>query len=209
MEGSRLDILRIINEQANSTVNDLAKASGLAPISVRYHLNLLERDGLIALKTVRRAVGRPHNTYAITNRGREMLPHSYDLLAERMLTEIKQLATPQQIEALFRHMAETITADRRRQLEGATIQEKIDSLVELLGSEGFLAHWEEVNGDYLFKEYNCPYQKVRQAHPEICELDKQIISSILKAPVELDTCLADGDACCTYHVKASALINPE
>ena len=80
MDGSRLEILRIINERANSTVNDIAQALGLAPISVRYHLNLLERDGFIDVKKVRGSVGRPFNTYSITKTGREQLPHSYDVL---------------------------------------------------------------------------------------------------------------------------------
>jgi predicted ArsR family transcriptional regulator len=206
MDGSRLEILRIINESPNTTVNGIAKALGLAPISVRYHLNLLERDGLIAIKKVRGAVGRPFNTYAITEGGRERLPHAYDLLAERMLTQIKQFSTPGQIEMMFRGMAETITADRSRHLAGSSVQEKIDNLVELLGAKGFLAHWEELNGDFVLKEYNCPYQHVRQHHPEICEMDKQIISNILHAPVDLDTCIAHGDDCCTYHVKGSTLI---
>src|SRR5437773_6791904 len=85
MEGSRLEILRIINECPNTTVIDIAGKLGLAPISVRYHLNLLERDGMIAIKKVRGTVGRPFNTYSITDNGRDRLPHSYDVLAARIL----------------------------------------------------------------------------------------------------------------------------
>src|SRR5919202_49525 len=117
MDGSRLEILRIINEHPNCTVNDIAEALGLAPISVRYHLNLLERDSLIGIKKVR-------------------------------------------------GIAEGITADRQQKLAGTSVEQKIDSLVELLGAEGFLARWEQANGDILLKEYNCPYQRVRQTHPE-------------------------------------------
>ncbi|MBI5876880.1 MAG: winged helix-turn-helix transcriptional regulator [Chloroflexi bacterium] len=208
MDGSRLEILRIINEHPNTTVNDIAESLGLAPISVRYHLNLLERDGLIAIKKVRGTVGRPFNTYSITTIGREQLPHSYDVLAERLLSEVKQFATPDQVEKIFQGMAETITADSQRQLAGASVQQKIDKLVLLLGAEGFLVRYEDVNGEYLLKEYNCPYQRVRQIHPEICQLDKQIITSIMRRPVELNTCIADGDECCTYHVKSMALVNP-
>jgi predicted ArsR family transcriptional regulator len=209
MDGSRLEILRIINEHPNSTVNDIAGSLGLAPISVRYHLNLLERDGFIDIRKVRGSVGRPYNTYCITNVGREQLPHSYDLLAERMLEQVKQFATPQQIEEMFRGMAETLTAARGQRLREASVEQKIDTLVELLGAEGFLTRWEESNGDLVLKEYNCPYQRVRQNHPEICQLDKQIISSVMQAPVELNSCIADGDDCCTYHVMSSVpLINP-
>jgi DeoR family suf operon transcriptional repressor len=124
------------------------------------------------------------------------------------LNEVKLFATPEQIEKIFVGMAESITADTQRQLAGASVQQKIDKLVSLLGAEGFLVRYEDVNGQYLLKEYNCPYQRVRQNHPEICQLDKQIISSILKSPVELNTCIADGDECCTYEVKSMALINP-
>ena len=209
MDGSRLEILRIINERPNSTVNDIAESRGLAPISVRYHLNLLERDGFIETHKVRGSVGRPFNTYCITNTGREQLPHSYDLLAERMLEQVKQFATPQQIEAMFCGMAYTLTEHRVAGLQNASTEQKIEMLVELLGAEGFLTRWEEASGDLVLKEYNCPYQRVRQNHPEICQLDKQIISRVMQAPVELDTCIAEGDDCCTYHVKSSsALINP-
>jgi predicted ArsR family transcriptional regulator len=208
MEDSRLTVLQYINEHRHTTVNELAEALGLAAISVRYHLNLLEREGLIGSQKVRGAVGRPSNAYAITSAGREKLPQSYDRLAARMLSEIKEFATPTQIEAIFRGMAEMIVGERKHQLEGAPLQTKIDALVALLGAEGFLARWEQVNGDYLLKGYNCPYQHVRQSHPEICQLDKQIISTMLKTPVELDTCIADGDECCTYHVKSERLLEP-
>jgi predicted ArsR family transcriptional regulator len=208
MEDSRLTVLQYVNEHRHVTVNKLAEALGLAAISVRYHLNLLEREGMIVAQKVRGSVGRPYNAYAITAAGREKLPQSYDRLAARMLSEIKEFATPAQIEMFFRGMAEVIVGERTRQLEGASLQVKVDALIELLGTEGFLARWEQVNGDYLLKEYNCPYQHVRQTHPEICQLDKQIISTMLKTPVELDTCIADGDECCTYHVQGSKLIEP-
>ena len=208
MEGSRLTVLQYVSEHRNVTVNMLADALGLAAISVRYHLNLLEKEGLIAAQKVRGSVGRPFNAYSITPAGREQLPHAYDRLAARMLGEIKEFATPKQIEAIFRGMAESIVGERAHQLADATPQQKIDNLVELLGAEGFLTRWERVNGDYLLKGFNCPYQHVRQAHPEICQLDTQIISTLLKAPVELDTCIADGDECCTYHVKSEKLIEP-
>ena len=180
-----------------------AEIMGLAPITIRYHLNLLEHEGLVSLTKVRGPVGRPHNAYTITDRGRELLPRQYDRLAERLLTEIKQIATEGQLDQIFRSMAEVMAADRIEALEGKTIEDKVAGLVELLSEEGFLTHWEKDGSDFLVKEYNCPYFRVRQSHPEVCRLDSQIISTILDAAVQLNTCLADGDDCCTYHVTFS------
>ncbi|MER3514873.1 MAG: hypothetical protein C4310_11235, partial [Chloroflexota bacterium] len=54
-------------------------------------------------------------------------------------------------------------------------------------------------------EYNCPYFLIGQRHPEVCRFDQSLISTVLDAPVEKDTCLLNGDSCCTFTIQVDAI----
>lgn len=200
MQTTRWEILQILKERSEATVDELAEALGLAPITVRHHLSILEKDRLIASHCERGAVGRPHYVYSLTDQAQELFPKKYHLLADRLLTELKSIADDQQLSILFDRIAQGITAEYAAKVEGKNTEEKLSLLVDLLGQEGFLAQWDQIDGRYVLKEYSCPYYYVGQRHPEVCRLDLQMIANVLEAQVERKTCMIDGDEFCTYRI---------
>ena len=77
MEGSLLRIPHILRNDRNSSVTGLARAIGLASATVRRRLDILLRDGLVALTTVRNVhtrAGCAESSYHLTEEGRETLP---------------------------------------------------------------------------------------------------------------------------------------
>jgi predicted ArsR family transcriptional regulator len=62
-------ILAFIKRNWRSTVDELAQALGLAPMTVRQHLTAPQCDDLLEAEPVRRATGRPHYIYRLTRRG--------------------------------------------------------------------------------------------------------------------------------------------
>ncbi len=69
LEGTRLKILNILRSQGSVTVEDLAKDIGLASSTIRRHLDILQRDQLVAFDQVRRKLGRPEFAYRLTEHG--------------------------------------------------------------------------------------------------------------------------------------------
>ncbi len=201
IQDTRWDILRHLRERGQTSVQELSKALGISPVSIHYHLNVLQREGLVENQPVRRSIGRPHNVYSLCDSARELFPQSYHRLADRLIDELKAHMSESQISELFERMALDIAAEHASALNGKTLDQKLEVLVELLGEEGFLARVEKAGGQLRLTQYGCPYFYVVERHPEVCELDLGLIRAALQAPVEREGCVLQGDEVCTFLVK--------
>lgn len=68
MHDTRRAVLDLIGKQDRITVSALAESLGMAPITVRYHLNSLQAEGLVRVALQRQDVGRPKHVYSLTER---------------------------------------------------------------------------------------------------------------------------------------------
>jgi len=200
MNTTRDKILHAIKLRRQTTVAELAESLGISPISVRHHLSTLQAEGLLRSAEVRRGVGRPHLTYSLTEAALERFPAKYVLLSERLLNELKASLPAQAIETIFAHMAEGVVAEYAAKLQGKSLKEKLETLVEMLGAEGFMAKWNQTGDTISLTEYNCPYIHIGQRHPEVCVIDRTIISQVLAADVEKTTCVLNGGEHCVFVI---------
>jgi DeoR family suf operon transcriptional repressor len=203
MQRTRSEIIEYLNEHGHATVQALTAPTCLTAMTIRHHLTVLEDEGLVRREQERGHVGRPRDVYFLTEEARALFPERYDELAGRLLNGLKELGATEQIHAVLDGMAAELTAEYRRKLEEKSLEERLDLLIDVLGSAGFLAGWDYDGGAYVLKEYSCPYYAVGQDHPEICRVDRQIMNTILDRPVKRYSCMLDGDAHCTFHVADS------
>jgi predicted ArsR family transcriptional regulator len=208
MKSTRERILQSLLSHPNSTINDLAEAVGISPISVRHHLTSLQAENLVAAEEERHGVGRPRLVYILTEKGLERFPTRYLRLTNRLLDQMKESLPPAAINKLFTGMAEDIAGDYSQQVKFLSAEEKLDFIKSLLAQEGFSVEWERQGKDYHIHETNCPYFHVGQTHPEICTVDQTLISEVLSIPVQKITCVLHGDAHCTYVIPDLALDSP-
>jgi predicted ArsR family transcriptional regulator len=204
IQDTRWEILQQLRETGQASAQELSKALGLSPVSIHYHLNVLQREGLVEPQPVRRSVGRPHYVYSLRDSARELFPQSYHRLADRLLDELKSRLNEHEISELFARIANDIASEHAPALEGKTLDQKVVALIALLGEEGFLARVEKVGGQFRLTQYGCPYYYVVERHPEVCELDLNLISATLLTPVEREGCVLSGDDVCTFIVRAES-----
>ena len=206
MTDTRQDILRILREKGASDVSELAKVLGLSSVTVHYHLNVLQRDGLLESKAVRQGVGRPRNVFTLRDAALEKFPQRYHRLSDRLLEMLKNRLTEADIQELFERIGAEIAAEHAAALMGKSLDEKVELLIELLGEEGFMSRLEKVgNDDFVLTQYNCPYQYVATRHPEVCELDLQLMNNALGTLVQRGSCVVNGDAVCTFHITSNQI----
>lgn len=204
MQVTRWHIVEHLKEHGAASVQDLAEATGLTPMTIRHHLSILESDRVVKSKKQRGHVGRPRHVYFLTENALSLFPERYDELADRLLKGLKALGVDQEIAQVLQRMGREIARSYRKEVDGKSFEEKLDALIEALGNEGFLASWDKSqDGDYTLTEYSCPYFIVGQDHPEICQIDRQLITSILDTPVERETCMLHGDTNCRFHIQSS------
>jgi DeoR family transcriptional regulator, suf operon transcriptional repressor len=197
---TRERVLKALLTQERCTVNELAEAVKINPISVRHHINRLEIEGLVASAEERHGVGRPRMVYFLTESGRERFPTRYIQLTLRLLEQLKGTMPRAMVNRMFAQMAEEMAAGYQSDLEHLTIEERLDVVTELLSGEGFSVEWERQGEYFQIHEKNCPYFHVGQNHPEVCSVDQTLISTILNVPAQKIQCLLQGDNHCTYIV---------
>lgn len=199
-KNTRERVMQTLLARERCTINELAEAVDINPISVRHHIARLEADGLVGNAEERHGVGRPRRMYFLTEKGRESFPTRYVRLTLRLLEQLKEAVPPAVIARLFQQMAVDMASDARSEAEGLTVEQRLALVKTLLNDEGFRVEVERQGDSYLIRESNCPYYHVGQTHPEVCSVDQTLISTILDVPAQKIQCMLHGDAHCTYVI---------
>ena len=200
--GTRLKILKLLQEWGEASVSQLSEALNLATATVRRHLDVLLRDRLVAFHEVRKSLGRPQYTFTLTEEGQETLPKHYHELLGSLLSELSHLA-PDDVrglddnklpQLLFSRMAEEVTKPYAQE----DLKERLSSLMQILTEGDFAPEMEDLDGGLRIHLHNCPYRAVAQSQESVCLLDQALISNMLQAPVERELCIRNGDRHCCY-----------
>ncbi len=201
MKTTREKVMQAVLSKPRSTIQEIADVVGINAISVRHHINALLAENLISTDEERHGVGRPRLVYNLTEAGQEKFPTSYLKLTGRLLNQLKSSMPPALVDSLFSSIALELSQDYIEQAKTMNLEEKLDLITTLLSKEGFSVEWEKQENNYLLIENSCPYYHVGQEHPEICNVDKTMISNILSIPVEKISCVLCGESHCSYLIK--------
>lgn len=207
MKSTKDKILGTLLRKPRITINDLAKAVGINPISVRHHLTNLQMEGLISAEEERHGVGRPRLVYSLTEDGLERFPTKYFRLTTRLLNQMKETMPGPVVAELFNQIAEDLASEYSSQIEGLSMEERLDFVQEMLAQEGFTVEWEKKGSQYQIHEISCPYYQIGVTHPEVCTVDQTLISRMLALPASKVQCILDGGSHCTYVVQPGAVKN--
>lgn len=201
---TRDKVLQTILRQHRCTINDLAEAVEINPISVRHHIAKLQADGLVASEEERHGVGRPRRVYFLTEAGLEHFPTRYLRLTIRLLQQLKEHLPAPMVSEIFMQMATGIVEDYAQAVDanGLSMEQRLEMVKDILTKEGFSVEWERFGDQYHIREISCPYLQVGQTHREVCWVDQTLISSLLALPAEKIKCVLDGDQHCTYVVPS-------
>jgi predicted ArsR family transcriptional regulator len=194
-------VLQTLLSRQRCTINELAEAVEINPISVRHHIARLEAEGLVTSEEERHGVGRPRRLYYLTEGGLEHFPSRYMKLTIRLLEQLKDTMPQNMVNQLFTQMAESMAAEVQVEARGLSLEQRLSLVTGMLSQEGFTVEWEKQGNKYLIREISCPYYHISQNHPEVCVMDQTLISTILAVPAEKVRCVLNGDAHCTYVVE--------
>ena len=113
MQSTRQEILEILKEERQATVEDLAERLELTPMTIRHHLNILQAQNLVVASKVHRSkkVGRPRLVYTLTDAADDLFPQSYGELARHLVSEVKETMGQQEAEAILRRVADRVASE--------------------------------------------------------------------------------------------------
>jgi predicted ArsR family transcriptional regulator len=206
VETTRQTILGILRRR-QATVDDLSKELGLAPATIRRHLDILSRDGHVDVAQVRRKTGRPHYLFSLSESGEDLFPKHYVRLTNRLIEEIVGL-TPDETSGrsgeelaglVFDRMAHRLAQRIGPRVHGASLEERIRVTTEALLEEGIAFDVEREDGAFLLIGHACPCPRAADRQGHACAHDQRLLSLLLGADVSY---VEPGqEASCAYRVR--------
>jgi predicted ArsR family transcriptional regulator len=224
METTRQTILSILRRRS-ATVDQLTKELGLAPATIRRHLDILGRDSLVEVAQVRRRTGRPHYVFSLSETGKDLFPKHYVRLTNRLIEEIVALKPDETsgrgggelANLVFEKMAQRLAQRVAPRIHGSTLALRLRAATEALAEEG-IAFDAEAEGDgFLLVGHGCPCPRVAGRNGEgpagqACAHDQRLLSLVLGADVSYVEPSAVGhDGGCAYRVcerRSEAALSP-
>ena len=209
METTRQTILGIIRRR-QVTVEDLINELGLAPTTIRRHLDILIRDGHADVAQVRRKTGRPHFVFSITDAGEELFPKHYVRITRRLIEEIVALAPnetegksgSQLADLVFEKMAQRLAQRVAPHIHGSTLARRMQTTTEALAEEGIIFDVAESTDGYLLVGHGCPCPRVAEGPGQVCAHDQRLLSLLLAADVTaVDPRSVGQQSYCAYRVR--------
>ena len=224
MRTTRQSILQIIQRQRTETVGGLAKELDLAPATVRRHLDILQRDGLVEFSEVRKGAGRPEHSFSLTDRGHEMQPKGYDSLLLALVIELSRTNADQMsgktgaeaLQAALTRLGLEVAREYAESASKSVVDEaagqsatgqpatdpRVAAAVRALQDRDFGPEVRHGPQGATIVLSNCPFRSVAMADDAICSYDMTILQAILGTPVRRDRCISRGHDCCEYFAPA-------
>jgi predicted ArsR family transcriptional regulator len=199
-DASRSRLLELLEDATRAAdVAELSARLGLHPNTVRSHLDVLERAGLVERRLGEpNGRGRPPFRFAaVSPEVEEQRAAEHELLAAALAGALDGIADgPALAEAAGRGWGRYLV-ERLPPSEQPTYEASVGRAVGLLASRGFVP---EVEGACI-RMHRCPFRELAERHPElVCALHRGLLNGALEevdAPVrvrELEP-FVDGGAC--------------
>lgn len=200
-KGLRGQILIELKKAQPLTARDLAQRFHVTPNAIRRHLKELEAERLIGYGRRQKGRGAPTFAYRLTELGETLFPRRYAEHLTEVLTYLEHRGGRQEVRRFFEEHFKTQANALLANLGGASLEDRVRAVVELLKHQGFMAEWSVEGETVRIAEHNCAVQAVAQKYPELCEAEADFLRDILQTDVKRAAHIPTGCNACEYAVS--------
>ena len=215
----RVGILRLLATK-DMTVGEIASKLSLKTLTVRHHLNILRRIGMVEeAGQERREVGRPVVKYRVTRRPMsvEFPRRHYEILSKILLQSLIRALGRKKTKSTLRQMGREFGAALARDLTAKYGVQKwnmralkeyfVEQHLEEIGTVPEIV--QATDSSVSFRMHNCLLSELAKEYPDFacdgfdcCMFDAAVKGMIGEADVEQVRCIAHGDPYCEYLIRS-------
>lgn len=199
-------LLRLLKRGGEQSVGELADALGLAPETVRGHVNSLSGRGLVR-RTGRRkeGPGRPEILHDLTGRAERLFPEEEGRLLRDLTSYLTGEGHDEVLESFFEARVERQREKSRERLRGLEGRERLEEIAEILSEEGFMAEVvegeESEEGRPGLRLCHCPLKEMVAVSRLPCRAERAWIRQMTGGELDRRSWMPEGDHTCTYVVR--------
>ncbi|MBV8152571.1 MAG: helix-turn-helix domain-containing protein [Candidatus Eremiobacteraeota bacterium] len=201
-ETSRGRIVAALRRKRSASAVDLANEFDLSPNAIRQQLAVLEREGLVTERSVRRGKTKPTHEFSLSAEGERLFPQHYDRLLTAVLREVRAAGGDSAVAGIFERIGKKAAERARADLEGKAPEERVGAIIDLLGHRGVEATWTREDAGFVIHEHNCPYAETVKEHPQVCSVIHSVLEEAFPHGSAQTESLATGGNECRFEIKA-------
>ncbi len=198
---TRGKIVAELRRRGSASAADLAAVFGLSPNAVRQALVVLERDGLVEERSVRRGPTKPTLEFSLSTSADKLFPQQYDRMLSAVLREVREQHGTPAVEQIFDSIARRAIDKAKQRVTASDAEGRVAQLTEVLRDGGVVAEYSLIDGGFLLEEHTCPYSGVPKEHPEMCSVIHHVIDATIGGGHQQVESLATGGKCCKFELK--------
>jgi len=202
-QSTRGKIVAELRRLGTASAADLAQGFGLSPNAVRQQLVVLERDGLVVEKPVRRGPTKPTLEFSLTPEADKLFPQAYDKLLGAVLREVREQFGAPAVDRIFDGLSKRAIDKAKRAITAEKPEERVAQLTEMLRESGVVAEYSLIDGGFALHEHSCPYSTVAKDHPEMCQVIHHVIEETIGEQKQTES-LIEGGKECRFEIKPTA-----
>ena len=207
-KGLKGDILLALKKTQPLTANEFAVAFGVTANAVRRHLKELEAEGLISYGREQRGTGAPTYAYRLSSSGEALFPNRYEEALTRLLKHVVEREGRDAALSVLERQYSDFKEKLAGLLDTDDPVERMKALARVLGEAGYMAEYENRDGELKLTMHNCAIRAAAACLPEVCETELRFVESVMSAPVERGAHIIEGCNACEYVVRAPAETEP-
>jgi predicted ArsR family transcriptional regulator len=196
-----MEVLAFLRKKHAASAESIAAELGVTANAVRQHLTNLEREALVKSEPVRHKRGRPSLLFSLTDLADAVFPKRYGQLATMVLTELREMAGEEALDAIFERIAIRHASLVQPQIDGLDFDQKLDRVLSWINRAGTQAMAEESEGGIRITIHNCPFRTTALKFPQVCSITPQLIVRLLHAAVSQSSSIHRGDPYCAFIVQ--------
>lgn len=202
-QSTRQLLMTLLKTNGKISVSFMAQELGITEMAVRRHLAVMEQDGLLQTELSRKGMGRPMTMYSLSDHADHLFPKNYHKLTLDLLEELDAEEGDDVVSRLFDSRKRKLFKKYRPQLEGKSLDDKVETLAQIQEDNGYMVKIErDRGGRFVLEEYNCPIAEVAKRYQDACRCEKALFEDLLEVPVERTECLTKGDRKCKYIIHS-------
>jgi predicted ArsR family transcriptional regulator len=179
MQTTRTAILQYMTHHPGSSAADLGRFLEMTPANIRYHLGILEAEGLVQVSG-QRPVGGSGRPILLYNLRSETLGENILPVLEAILEALSGRAD---INLILEDIASCLVADVPA-APGNRIS-TLNQAVAFLNEHHYRANWKATPAGPQVELRHCPYRDLAQTQQHLCRIDELVLSAIFKTRLDL------------------------
>jgi DeoR family suf operon transcriptional repressor len=172
---TRTAALALLLRKGEATAAELAEPLAVSVQVMRRHLRSLEDDGLVEAIPAPEGPGRPSNRWHLTSKGQGQFPDGSEHFALSLLESMAGSLPPELVQNLLEHQALQKAGDYRNRVGNGSLQERLERLVDLRRSEGYVAECCADGDGWVMSEFHCSVMRIAEQFPCVCDQELQLI----------------------------------